>query len=80
MEVKTKTQICYRGSLKSCNYSCSYCPFSKKKSSTKELQQDREALFRFVESIEGPCGHVQAVQIVPYGEALLHGYYWEALA
>lgn len=80
MVAKTKVQICYRGSLKSCNYSCSYCPFSKRKSSAKELQQDRKALFRFVESIEGPYGHVQAVQIVPYGEALLHDYYWEALA
>lgn len=75
-----KTKLCYRGSLKSCNYSCSYCPFSKKKTTIKELQQDKEALFRFVKSIEGPYHHVQAVQIIPYGEALVHDYYWEALA
>ncbi len=75
-----KTKLCYRGSLKSCNYSCSYCPFSKKKTTVKELKQDQEALFRFVKSIEERYHHVQAVQIVPYGEALIHDYYWEALA
>ena len=70
----------YRGSLKSCNYSCSYCPFSKRKGSVKALQEDKEALFRFVEKIEQENAICGAVQIVPYGEALIHSYYWEALA
>lgn len=70
----------YRGSLKSCNYSCSYCPFSKKKTSIKELQKDKEQFFRFIERLEQRGEEKGAVQIVPYGEALIHEYYWEGLA
>lgn len=70
----------YRGSLKSCNYRCSYCPFSKKKSSLKKLEDDRQQLFRFVERMNGQESLGGAVQIVPYGEALIHKYYWEGLA
>lgn len=74
-----KRQWYYRGSLKSCNYSCSYCPFSKQKGSVKEYQEDKKALFSFVDAMEKE-GREGAVQIVPYGEALIHEYYWEALA
>ncbi len=72
-------QIYYRGSLKFCNYSCGYCPFSKGKWSERERKQDREQLLQFVEKIEKSRFH-GAVQIVPYGEALIHDYYWEGLA
>lgn len=74
-----KRQWYYRGSLRSCNYSCSYCPFSKRKDRERDLQADREAWFRFVDNM---CGKetVGAVQVVPYGEALIHSYYWEGLA
>lgn len=41
--------------------------------------QDREDLFRFVDFIGQETFH-GAVQIVPYGEALIHEYYWEGLA
>jgi len=75
-----KRQWYYRGSLKSCNYSCSYCPFSKNKGSLREKQNDKAAFFRFVEkACDGKTVH-GAVQIVPYGEALIHSYYWEGLA
>ncbi len=74
-----KRQWYYRGSLKSCNYSCSYCPFSKRKGSQKEYQEDEKALFSFVDAMAKE-GREGAVQIVPYGEALIHKYYWEALA
>ncbi len=74
-----KRQWYYRGSLKSCNYSCSYCPFSKRKGSKKEYQEDEKALFSFVDAMEKE-GRKGAVQIVPYGEALIHKYYWGALA
>ncbi len=70
----------YRGSLKSCNYSCSYCPFSKKSSSAKFLEVDRRQFFRFVERMEQFEETKGAVQIVPYGEAMIHSYYWEGLA
>lgn len=71
-------QIYYRGSLRFCNYSCSYCPFSKEKGSQRQLEEDERALFRFVERI-GETKFLGAVQIVPYGEALIHRYYWRAL-
>lgn len=72
-------QIYYRGSLRFCNYSCSYCPFSKEKESRRQMEEDKRALFRFVERI-GEIKFLGAVQIVPYGEALVHRYYWQALA
>jgi len=75
-----KRQWYYRGSLKSCNYSCSYCPFSKKKGSAGELRRDKAAWFRFVEHMNGREDFGGALQIVPYGEALIHPYYWEGLA
>lgn len=72
-------QIYYRGSLKSCNYSCKYCPFSKGKWSEHGWKQDRNQLLQFVEKV-GKSRFHGAVQIVPYGEALIHEYYWEGLA
>lgn len=79
MEGNKKRQWYYRGSLKSCNYSCSYCPFSKKACSRRTIQEDKVAFFRFVDQMvrrqEGG-----AVLVVPYGEALAHQYYWEGLA
>lgn len=75
-----KRQWYYRGSLKSCNYSCSYCPFSKKRSSPQKLEKDRQQFFRFIEKLEEQKNTGGAVLIVPYGEALIHKYYWEGLA
>lgn len=72
--------IQYRGSLKSCNYSCSYCPFAKRKSSTEELARDRESWFRFCDTVEKTGDIYGAVMVVPYGEALIHICYWEGLA
>lgn len=75
-----KRQWYYRGHLKSCNYSCSYCPFSKKRGSVQEQQQDKSALFRFIGRINEMPSAEGAVQIIPYGEALIHSYYWKGLA
>lgn len=75
-----KRQWYYRGVLKSCNYSCSYCPFSKKKGSIQEQQKDKTAFFRFINRLEEMPQAEGAVQVVPYGEALIHPYYWEGLA
>ncbi|WP_200801336.1 STM4011 family radical SAM protein [Clostridium sp. Marseille-P2415] len=79
MAIKT---ILYRGSLKSCNYNCSYCPFSKHKSSRGELAKDQEQLQRFINSLreQAPRLGTEALMIVPYGEILIHPYYWEGLA
>ena len=73
----------YRGSLESCNYSCSYCPFSKKPQNSKELEKDKENLVQFVSALldeENGISRECAVQIVPYGEALVHKYYWQEMA
>ncbi len=70
----------YRGSLKSCNYACEYCPFSKKTASAGEIRRDEKQLARFVDTLCGMDGQACSVQIVPYGEALLHEYYWREMA
>lgn len=74
----------YRGSLKSCNYSCSYCPFAKRRASKEELEQDKRDWLRFCSSLErkGASGSLPygAVMVVPYGEALIHSCYWAGLA
>ena len=43
--------ITYRGALKSCNYSCYYCPFSKNDINNKELDIDKKAFDKFCETI-----------------------------
>ncbi len=46
----------------------------------QELQKDRAAFFRFVEQMQNCADAQGAVQIIPYGEALIHEYYWEGMA
>lgn len=72
-------QIYYRGSLDFCNYTCPYCPFSRKKGSVRKLEKDQAEWFRFVRYM-GQCGFCGAVQVAPYGEALIHGHYWKGMA
>lgn len=43
------------------------------------MEKDREEWFRFVEAM-GQETSSRAVLVVPYGEALIHEYYWEGLA
>lgn len=71
----------YRGSLKSCNYHCSYCPFSKRRTSEKELVKDQGQWEHFVETFlqKAETVGICALMVVPYGEALLHSWYWEGL-
>jgi MoaA/NifB/PqqE/SkfB family radical SAM enzyme len=72
------TRILYRGSLSSCNYACGYCPFGKTTNTREELIRDRSELERFVDWVEisrRPIG----VFITPWGEAIIHRYYREAL-
>ena len=66
--------ILYRGSLKSCNYHCGYCPFSKHRCSERELEKDRTHWFRFCESLNerAEALNIRALMVVPYGEALIH--------
>lgn len=77
-----KHMILYRGSLKSCNYRCSYCPFSKHSMPERALEKDRIQWFSFVESVQKKAKtlHIGALMVVPYGEAMIHSWYWEGLA
>lgn len=77
-----RNAILYRGSLKSCNYHCSYCPFSKRKTSQTELERDKEQWFSFLESLPDKAAalNIHALMVVPYGEALIHPWYWDGLA
>jgi len=83
MEIET---IYYRGLLKSCNYECSYCPFrarlSKRELAT-ELSNDKAALIKFCDKVlTNELCHKDGITVmfVPSGEALIHGYYHDAIA
>ncbi len=81
-EAAGKRMLLYRGTLKSCNYRCSYCPFSKHPMSVKELERDKGQWLSFLEDFErrrGTMG-VGALMVIPYGEALIHSWYREGLA
>lgn len=77
-----KRMILYRGSLKCCNYHCSYCPFSKRPMSERELDRDRGQWRSFVKSLQerAKALHIGALMVVPYGEAMIHRWYWEGMA
>ncbi|MDR0659883.1 MAG: STM4011 family radical SAM protein [Prevotellaceae bacterium] len=75
----TVIHIYYRGFLKSCNYSCSYCPFAKRPVSQKELEKDKEAISRFILWVKRQKNTL-SIMFVPYGEALMHIHYIKAFA
>lgn len=79
MTAKPPLTLMYRGPLASCNYACDYCPFALRSPRRSALQADREALGRFVGWVAGLDRDVQ-VFFTPWGEALGHRHYGEALA
>jgi len=72
--------ILYRGPLISCNYGCMYCPFAKQQQSQAELAEDRKALERFTNWVAEHPQHRISILITPWGEALIHPWYQQALA
>lgn len=76
-----KAVLYYRGALSSCNYDCPYCPFSKTKDSKATLEKDKQQLAVFLEWIrrQEEAGHQLSVFFNPYGEALVHRWYREAM-
>jgi MoaA/NifB/PqqE/SkfB family radical SAM enzyme len=66
--------ILYRGSLSSCNYECSYCPFAKTSNTRSDLLEDQQALERFAAWVETRPERI-GILITPWGEALVHHYY-----
>ncbi|MES2572948.1 MAG: radical SAM protein, partial [Verrucomicrobiota bacterium] len=71
--------ILYRGPLSSCNYGCDYCPFAKTRNSREELLDDARKLARFVDWVERRTEQI-GVLFTPWGEALFHRPYQEAIA
>ncbi|NIK78817.1 organic radical activating enzyme [Paenibacillus castaneae] len=76
-----KATLYYRGVLSSCNYDCPYCPFSKTKDSRATLEKDKEQLQAFMDWVRGQetAGHKLSIFFNPYGEALVHRWYLDAL-
>ena len=72
MDLKARHMILYRGSLKSCNYRCNYCPFSKHPMSRRELLRDKEQWDRFCLSLarRAEAMEIHSLMVTPYGEAL----------
>lgn len=70
--------LLYRGSLASCNYACSYCPFGKRRDSRAALARDAAELHRFV-AWAGAQTRPLRMLFTPWGEALVRRHYREAL-
>lgn len=73
-----KLNILYRGSLSSCNYACTYCPFAKTKNTRQELAKDGQELQRFVDWVATRQESI-GVLFTPWGEALIRKYYQAAM-
>lgn len=71
--------ILYRGPLSSCNYGCEYCPFAKHDESREQHEVDRRALERFIDWVEARRSDRISVLFTPWGEALIHPRYQQAL-
>lgn len=70
--------LLYRGSLSSCNYDCSYCPFAKRRDTRATLARDAAEVNRFVAWAAGQKRELR-VLFTPWGEALVRRHYREAL-
>lgn len=74
-----KWNILYRGSLSSCNYECSYCPFAKTKNTREELLDDKNKLLRFENWVNKQSLHQISILFTPWGEGLIRKYYQEVM-
>lgn len=70
--------LLYRGSLSSCNYSCSYCPFAKRREARAQLARDAVQVARFVAWAQAHGGPLR-IFFTPWGEALVRRHYREAV-
>lgn len=71
--------VLYRGPLSSCNYSCPYCPFAKRKDSRETLKKDAAQLQQFVSFVKQQTDIQFKILFTPWGEALIRKYYQEAM-
>lgn len=74
-----KYRVLYRGPLSSCNYSCRYCPFAKRKESHSALAGDRRSLRTFLDWIAHQQHCRFGILFTPWGEALVRAWYRQAL-
>ncbi len=79
MPMDDRWDILYRGPLSSCNYACGYCPFAKTRNTIAELRDDAERLVRFIDWVEHQVPREIGVLFTPWGEALIHRAYQQAL-
>jgi MoaA/NifB/PqqE/SkfB family radical SAM enzyme len=70
--------LLYRGSLASCNYDCSYCPFAKRRDTRATLARDAAELQSFV-AWAGAQARPLRVLFTPWGEALVRRHYRDAM-
>lgn len=77
--MSARWNILYRGPLSSCNYACPYCPFAKTRNTIGELRDDAVRLERFVAWVEAQTPREIGVLFTPWGEALGHRAYRDAL-
>lgn len=64
----------YRNFLKYCNYSCSYCPFSKYSLNNEELEKDIKYFEKFIKYIKNNTDTFR-IFIAPKGEILNFDHY-----
>jgi MoaA/NifB/PqqE/SkfB family radical SAM enzyme len=77
--MNARWNILYRGPLSSCNYACPYCPFAKTRNTIDELRDDAACLERFIDWVEARAPREIGVLFTPWGEALGHRSYRQAL-
>lgn len=74
-----KLSLLYRGSLASCNYGCTYCPFAKRTDTREQLARDRAELARFTARLASLTAHRWRILFTPWGEALVRSWYRRAV-
>lgn len=78
--IKRAKHLYYRGYISSCNYTCDYCPFAKKKYSHIEIQKDKQSLQNFFDFIQKTIfNSTISIFFTPYGEGMIHEYYMDYL-
>lgn len=70
--------LLYRGSLESCNYTCGYCPFAKRRDTRATLARDAAEVGRFVDWAVAQTRPLR-VLFTPWGEAIVRRHYREAM-
>lgn len=70
--------IYYRGAIRSCNYKCGYCPFSKVPFSQCLIEKDSIYLSKFIDYVKR-SENLRTIMIIPYGEAIIHSHYVQAV-